>query len=92
MSVTNNSRIGHQIQKGSPLSLHLASNIGLLIHYIIYKIVSVNVREFKRSELEESTRNYSTLIGKGGFGKVYKGIFHHLPIAVKLLNKVCILL
>ena len=91
----NNSRIGHQIQKGSPLSLHLVSNIGLLIHYIIYKIVvifSVNVREFRRSELEESSRNYSTLIGKEGFGKVDKGIFHHLPIAVKLLNKVCILL
>lgn len=88
--------MGHQMQKGSPLSLHLVSNIGLLIHYIINKIVvifSVNVREFKRSELEESTRNYSTLIGKGGgFGKVYKGFFHHLPIAVKLLNKVCILL
>ena len=83
------------MQKDSPLSLHLVSNIGFLIHYIIYKIVvifSVNVREFKRPELDKTKRNYFTLIGKGGFGKVYKGFFHYLPIAVKLLNKVCILL
>ena len=51
---------------------------------------SDNVREFKGFELEKSTESFSTLIGKGGFGQVFKGIFHHLPIAVKLLKKVCI--
>ena len=51
---------------------------------------SDNVREFKGFELGKSTESFSTLIGKGEFGQVFKGIFHHLPIAVKLLNKVCI--
>ena len=50
---------------------------------------SDNVREFKAIELEKSTERFSTLIGKGGFGQVFRGIFHHLPIAVKLLNRVC---
>ena len=50
---------------------------------------SDNVREFKAIELENSTERFSTLIGKGGFGQVFREIFHHLPIAVKLLNKVC---
>ena len=33
--------------------------------------------------------SFFTLIGKGGFWQIFKGIFHHLLIAVKLLNKVC---
>jgi serine/threonine protein kinase len=33
-----------------------------------------NIRTFTEDEIKRITRNYSTLIGKGGFGEVYKGI------------------
>jgi len=33
-----------------------------------------NIRTFTEDEIKTITSNYSTLIGKGGFGEVYKGI------------------
>ncbi len=50
------------------------------------------VREFSADEARKATDDYSDEIGRGGFGVVYKGVFHDLPIAVKKLNKVTLLL
>ena len=46
------------------------------------------LREFSRAEVESATAGFSELIGKGGFGSVYKGMYQHLTIAVKKLNTV----
>ena len=35
-----------------------------------------------------STMNFNDLIGKGAFGKVYRGVYHGTSIAVKVLNEV----
>ena len=35
-------------------------------------------------EIMESTTNFSDLIGKGAFGKVYRDVYHGTSIAVKL--------
>ena len=35
---------------------------------------SPNVKIFTEDEIENITSNYSTLIGKGGFGEVYRGV------------------
>lgn len=35
-----------------------------------------------------STDNFSTLIGKGGFGSIYKGELNDITVAVKVLDKV----
>ena len=48
-----------------------------------------DVRKFSLLEIEESTENFKTdLIGKGGFGEVFKGLYHGTAIAVKKLNPV----
>jgi serine/threonine protein kinase len=47
--------------------------------------------EYAASELSEATNNYSkrNLIGRGGFGAVYKGrVRDSLDVAVKVLTQV----
>ena len=49
------------------------------------------VMKYKVSELMEATNNYNDdthLIGKGGFGRVYKGVLRTAHVAVKLLSEV----
>jgi hypothetical protein len=46
------------------------------------------LREFSSAEILGATANFSELVGKGGFGKVYKGNYHHSCVAVKVLNTV----
>ena len=50
------------------------------------KIFLLIVRQFTTDELNVATSSYNTLIGKGGFGSVYLGIFHGLEVAVKVLD------
>ena len=49
---------------------------------------------YKAEELMEATDNLndkSHLIGKGGFGKVYRGILRTAHVAVKVLSEVILL-
>ena len=43
---------------------------------------------FEYSELQKATNNFSkdTVVGRGGFGTVYKGELRHTTVAVKLLT------
>ena len=47
---------------------------------------SDKVRQFTKEELDKATSSYGALIGKGGFGSVYLGVFHGLEVAVKKLD------
>ncbi|MED6200146.1 hypothetical protein PIB30_082337 [Stylosanthes scabra] len=41
---------------------------------------------FTHHQLQIATDNYSSSLGSGGFGKVYKGVFNSVMIAVKVLH------
>ena len=45
---------------------------------------------FSKGELEEGTNKFdpSTLVGRGGFGKVYRGRVRYSDVAVKVLSSV----
>ncbi|KAL5101001.1 hypothetical protein RYX36_005328 [Vicia faba] len=49
---------------------------------------TANLRVYTFAELRTSTRNFrpDTVLGEGGFGKVFKGSLDGIPIAVKKLN------
>ena len=57
---------------------------------MLVSLPHTGVISFTGAELEEATDNFSTvhLLGQGGFGKVFKGMFRHTTVAVKLLTKV----
>ncbi len=64
---------------------YLASSSCVMSHAIM-----IGLRQFSEAEIIEVTGNFSELVGKGGFGIVYKGKYLHLSIAIKVLNKVSI--
>ena len=41
-------------------------------------------------EIIEATSDLSAMIGKGGFGRVYRGTYHGTDIAVKVLSEVSV--
>ena len=49
--------------------------------------------EFFAQELSESTRNFcrSTVIGRGGYGTVYKGVLRYGSVAIKVLSQVILM-
>ena len=67
---------------------------GLLIHSWWHHVAFCNdvdqCMEFFAQELSEATKNYSrsTVIGRGGYGTVYKGILRYGDVAVKVLSQV----
>ncbi len=46
---------------------------------------------YPHKELQEATNSFSTsnLVGKGGFGQVYKGVLRGTSAAIKVLSEVC---
>ena len=46
--------------------------------------------EFLAKELADATRNYSrsSVVGKGGYGTVYKGTLRYSTVAIKVLSQV----
>ena len=56
--------------------------------YMLCFYLCVGLREFSTAEIKSSTAEFSELVGKGGFGSVYKGTYQHLAVAVKVLNAV----
>ena len=46
------------------------------------------LREFTEADLGNMTEDFSNVIGRGSFGCVYKGIYEHTPVAVKVINPV----
>ena len=47
-----------------------------------------SLQEFSEQELVEATDSFSSIIGKGSCGKVFKGTLHHTAIAVKVIEPV----
>ncbi|XP_037450321.1 wall-associated receptor kinase-like 8 [Triticum dicoccoides] len=66
------------------------SNVQNFIHangHLVLERVhnNYNLRSFTQKEIQDITGGYSTVLGEGGFGKVYKGkLDDHRPVAVKV--------
>lgn len=46
---------------------------------------------FLNMQLKDATNNFdnSHLVGKGGFGHVFRGRLRHSDVVIKVLNNVC---
>ena len=52
---------------------------------------AATLHEFAESELMSATNNYTTLVGTGALGSVYKGSLQHADVVVKILDPVSIM-
>ena len=50
--------------------------------------LEIDLLTFTKSQIAKITQNYTTEVGKGGFGTVYVGSLPGMKVAVKVLNKV----
>ena len=44
--------------------------------------------EFTKVDLEKATHGFTSEIGRGGFGVVYKGVLNSTTVAIKALTQV----
>ncbi len=68
----------------------LQETCSLVYHGEISFAASSAVRKSITEEIKAITDNYSVdkEIGRGAFGRVFRGTFHHTEVAVKVLRKV----
>jgi len=43
-------------------------------------------KKYSYSDIIQITNNFTTIVGKGGFGTVYLGYIEDAPVAVKMLS------
>ena len=56
----------------------------------VYIIVTSQLREFSEADLDAMTGGFQTMIGRGSFGSVYKGVYGHTAVAVKVIEPVSV--
>ncbi|KAD4982873.1 hypothetical protein E3N88_19544 [Mikania micrantha] len=52
-----------------------------------YRVIEPRNQRFKYSEVQKITNNFTTVIGKGGSGTVFKGLIGNTQVAVKMLSE-----
>lgn len=73
---------------------HTCQRLAFLVVNTIFFVAGTTVRMFTTEEIEAITANYSAEkeVGKGAFGRVFRGMYHHTEVAVKVLRKVIIVM
>ena len=71
----------------------MSENEGLTYSFarsIWFYIGFSSARKFSQSWIKTVTNDFSSdkIVGHGGFGKVYRGVFRHTDVAVKVLSEV----
>ncbi|KAF8724380.1 hypothetical protein HU200_021412 [Digitaria exilis] len=57
-------------------------------HVVLQRVNNYNLRSFTGKEIEHITNGYSTLLGKGAFSEVYRGVLDdQCPVAVKKIQR-----
>lgn len=64
----------------------LGSNDNYSVKFVNAQGAGSTLRMLSNSEIKSASMDFKDCIGKGGFGVVYKGVFHGTDIAIKVLN------
>ena len=59
------------------------------VHIILLYAVTP-LPEFTETDLDTATHGFTSEIGRGGFGVVFKGMLNSTPVAIKALSQVSI--